>query len=238
MFKSLLETILGDSFGVQERPDGIAFLKLAKSIYPLASVSYVAFNIPINDRARFMHCTYSEDWTKYCVSVAPICSSRLGDLNLALQETTDWRLLSDTATGQRLLRLAPDAQQCNALSFPLRPLVSEKALWCISSNASELEWAEQKDRLTEEFELLANYFHQHMMRLHGHRSNRTTSISRREIDCLELMAAGKTAAEASVILGISERTVRFHLNTVREKLNCLTPTQAVAKAVSQQLIAC
>jgi DNA-binding CsgD family transcriptional regulator len=30
--------------------------------------------------------------------------------------------------------------------------------------------------------------------------------------------------------------VRFHLNAAREKLDCLTTTQAVAKAVSQQLI--
>jgi DNA-binding CsgD family transcriptional regulator len=49
------------------------------------------------------------------------------------------------------------------------------------------------------------------------------------------MAAGKTAWEVSTILGISERTVRFHLNAAREKLQCTTTTQAVAKAVSQQL---
>ena len=51
------------------------------------------------------------------------------------------------------------------------------------------------------------------------------------------IAEGKTAWEAGVILGISERTVRFHLNAAREKLDCLTTTQAVAKAVAQQLIA-
>jgi DNA-binding CsgD family transcriptional regulator len=31
---------------------------------------------------------------------------------------------------------------------------------------------------------------------------------------------------------------RSHLNAAREKLNCLTTTQAVAKAVSQRLIDC
>jgi len=38
--------------------------------------------------------------------------------------------------------------------------------------------------------------------------------------------------------GDSERTVRFHLNTAREKPDGLTTTQAVAKAVSQHLIEC
>jgi len=61
-------------------------------------------------------------------------------------------------------------------------------------------------------------------------------LSARELDCLKWTAAGKTAWEASIILGISERTVRFHLNTAREKLNCATTTQAVAKAVVNQLI--
>jgi DNA-binding CsgD family transcriptional regulator len=46
----------------------------------------------------------------------------------------------------------------------------------------------------------------------------------------------KTVWEASVILGISERTVRFHLNAAREKLDCATTTQAVAKAITQHLI--
>jgi DNA-binding CsgD family transcriptional regulator len=74
------------------------------------------------------------------------------------------------------------------------------------------------------------------MRIYGHDASKEMLISARELDCLKWMAAGKTAWEASVILGISERTVRFHLNAAREKLNCLTTTQAVAKAVSQQLI--
>ena len=61
-------------------------------------------------------------------------------------------------------------------------------------------------------------------------------ISARELDCLKWTAAGKTALEASIILGISERTVRFHLNAAREKLDCVTTTQAVAKAIANQLI--
>ncbi len=84
--------------------------------------------------------------------------------------------------------------------------------------------------------MLASYFHQHILRIYGNDAENQILVSARELDCLKRVAAGKTAWEASVILGISERTVRFHLNAAREKLNCLTTTQAVAKAVSQQLI--
>jgi DNA-binding CsgD family transcriptional regulator len=76
-----------------------------------------------------------------------------------------------------------------------------------------------------------------MLRIWGHDTERDMLISARELECLKWIAEGKTAWEAGVILGISERTVRFHLNAAREKLDCLTTTQAVAKAVAQQLIA-
>jgi DNA-binding CsgD family transcriptional regulator len=77
----------------------------------------------------------------------------------------------------------------------------------------------------------------HMLRRNGSYALDDLVVSARELDCLRWMAAGKSAWEASVILGISERTVRFHLNSAREKLDCTTTTQAVAILVSQKLIA-
>jgi DNA-binding CsgD family transcriptional regulator len=44
---------------------------------------------------------------------------------------------------------------------------------------------------------------------------------------------GKTAWETSVVLGISERTVRFHRNAAGEKLDCATTILAVTKAITQ-----
>ena len=90
--------------------------------------------------------------------------------------------------------------------------------------------------MLREFRILANYFHGHVLRMNGYDSNREILISARELDCLKWTAAGKTASEASIILGISERTVRFHLNAAREKLDCVTTTQAVARAIANQLI--
>ena len=122
------------------------------------------------------------------------------------------------------------------LTFPLRTLGGELALLCLGAAMQADAWAQHKPMLERDFQILGNYFHQHIMRIYGHDASKDMLITARELDCLKWMAAGKTAWEASVILGISERTVRFHLNAAREKLDCLTTTQAVAKAVSQQLI--
>ncbi len=76
-----------------------------------------------------------------------------------------------------------------------------------------------------------------MMRHNGIDASNAVAVSARELDCLRWVAAGKSAWEAGVILGISERMVRFHLNSARGKLNCTTTTQAVAQVVAQKLIA-
>jgi DNA-binding CsgD family transcriptional regulator len=122
------------------------------------------------------------------------------------------------------------------LTFPLRQRHGETAVFAVSVEMKPAEWQEQKRMLVSECRILANYFHGHILRINGHNSENDILMSARELDCLKWTAAGKTAWEASVILGISERTVRFHLNAAREKLNCATTTQAVAKAIVNQLI--
>ncbi|MNL71974.1 Transcriptional activator protein LuxR [compost metagenome] len=51
------------------------------------------------------------------------------------------------------------------------------------------------------------------------------------------MANGKSMADVAQILGISERTVREHVDHAKVALNATTPTHAVAKAIkSRQII--
>jgi len=112
----------------------------------------------------------------------------------------------------------------------------ETAFFGIVSAIEPTQRSEQHDTMLRECRILANYFHGHVLRMNGYDSDQEILISARELDCLKWTAAGKTASEASIILGISERTVRFHLNAAREKLDCVTTTQAVAKAIANQLI--
>jgi LuxR family transcriptional regulator, quorum-sensing system regulator BjaR1 len=57
------------------------------------------------------------------------------------------------------------------------------------------------------------------------------ALSDREIDCLLWTSAGKTSAEISEILGLSEHTVNHYLNRAAKKLGTVNRTQAVAKAL-------
>ncbi len=61
-------------------------------------------------------------------------------------------------------------------------------------------------------------------------------ITEREIECLQWASIGKTAWEISMILGISERTVGFHLTNAATKFEANNRTHAVSIALKKGLI--
>ena len=61
-------------------------------------------------------------------------------------------------------------------------------------------------------------------------------LSPRETLCLSWMAKGKRMSEIAQIIGSKVRTVEFHLQNARRKLDASNATHAVALAVRQQLI--
>jgi len=66
--------------------------------------------------------------------------------------------------------------------------------------------------------------------------SKTLPLTRRECETLAWIAAGKSYWEAAVILGISERTIRYFMANARQKLDVVTNAQAVAEAVWRGLI--
>jgi len=65
---------------------------------------------------------------------------------------------------------------------------------------------------------------------------RRVRLNDREIEALTWAARGKTSAEIASILGLSKRTVDFHLDNARAKINAATRTEAVIKAATGRLI--
>lgn len=57
-------------------------------------------------------------------------------------------------------------------------------------------------------------------------------LTKRELDVLSWTAQGKTAWEVSIILGMSEKTVNFHLGNAMRKLEVTSKHQAVLKCVA------
>jgi DNA-binding NarL/FixJ family response regulator len=62
------------------------------------------------------------------------------------------------------------------------------------------------------------------------------ALNDREIEVLTWVARGKTSAQIADLLGLSKRTVDFHLDNARIKLDATTRTQAAIKAAIGKLI--
>jgi len=77
-------------------------------------------------------------------------------------------------------------------------------------------------------------------RLVGVARNRTwptqVTLSDREIDVLTWVARGKTSGQIAETLGLTKRTVDFHLDNARMKLGATTRTEAAIKAAIGKLI--
>jgi len=63
------------------------------------------------------------------------------------------------------------------------------------------------------------------------------TLSVRETQCLRYIATGHEDAQISQILGISPRTVRFHVDSAKTKLGAGSRVQAIAKALRDHIIA-
>jgi DNA-binding NarL/FixJ family response regulator len=68
------------------------------------------------------------------------------------------------------------------------------------------------------------------------RSSNLANLNDREAEILTLVARGRTSAEIARALGLVKRTVDFHIDNARDKLQASTRTETVVKAVALGLI--
>lgn len=66
--------------------------------------------------------------------------------------------------------------------------------------------------------------------------SRGAPLSPRERECITMAAHGLTSDDIGQKLGICERTVQFHFDSIRSKLDSATRQEAIAKAVQAGII--
>lgn len=85
--------------------------------------------------------------------------------------------------------------------------------------------------------LASLYFHVHACRkLDDAADSDRPRLSPREVACLQWVARGKSMWEIGEILTISRRTVVFHIENAKRKLDAVTLPQAIATALQKHLI--
>jgi DNA-binding NarL/FixJ family response regulator len=88
-----------------------------------------------------------------------------------------------------------------------------------------------------DFDILAAIIHARLTRVAREAIwPRNVGLSAREIQALTLVAQGRTSFEIAGILGMSKRTVDYHVENACAKLKATTRTQAATKAAIGKLI--
>lgn len=86
-------------------------------------------------------------------------------------------------------------------------------------------------------QVLAHAAMDRSIELRDGKSSVVNMLSAREAQCLRHVAIGRSDMEIGRLLGISPRTVRFHVDGAKAKLGASTRIQAVAKALRERFIA-
>jgi DNA-binding CsgD family transcriptional regulator len=123
----------------------------------------------------------------------------------------------------------------NGLTIPIAGQGSPIALVSFTSCQKSAEWHGFVEENRHSLQLLSLSLHEHVWQ-HEHADAAAERLSEREAECLKWAASGKTAFETSMIIGISERTVRHHLEMSRRKLDAGNITHAVVKAINANLL--
>lgn len=141
------------------------------------------------------------------------------------------------ACSRDVMNLAADFGVRNGVSFPLHTPYGEKGILSfITKDPSNSELMFENVPILS---FCASYIFNAAVELVKRKpelAKHLADLSAREKECLLWASEGKTSWEIATILGISERTVNFHLNQVTNKTDSRNRNQAIAKTISSGLI--
>ena len=225
---------------VKDLPTGRDFLCAVEQQFGAQNISYHGLNLPrpTHGDYYFLH-TYSPEWETFYIENCHINNDPVLKQGLASVTPLDWSQLQGLSQEEKdfLAKRQEYSVGKNGLTFTVRGPSGDVGVFSINTNHSKSDWATYKSTHIGDLFLIATYFHESILRSQDmFRRENADILTQRELECLKWCTVGKSYWETSVILGISERTVNFHMTTVREKLNAMSNAQAVAKAVVQGIV--
>jgi DNA-binding CsgD family transcriptional regulator len=187
----------------------------------------------------FFCTTYPEEWTSLYLDrnyfeIDPVIElSRTGFLPV------DWSNLDRRSARTRSFFKEAESFEIgrHGLTVPVRGLGGERSLFSVTSNLRRPEWRKLRSSSNYDLQILSCYLHEKALSVWGLReSGSYRKLSRREQECLQLLARGVVSKRIAARLQISENAVRLYLKLAKRKLDAATIYQAVARASFHELI--
>jgi LuxR family transcriptional regulator, activator of conjugal transfer of Ti plasmids len=184
--------------------------------------------------------SYPMQWTRRYVEKNYECVDPVVAKAKATQQAFAWDNALSSGGRPAEQRLFWEASQFgirSGVTIPIRGGFGRFASFTFATNEDDIVHESCKQAL-DILEAAVLYYHVHAQARLQIKRNQTESVllTQRERQCLWWTARGKKMPEIASILGVSKRTVVFHLENARAKLKSATITQAVAQALQRQLI--
>lgn len=112
--------------------------------------------------------------------------------------------------------------------------------YSLSGQQGLVMFSGRRDQLKEEelaaLHLLSHFMFAHLSTVSSTKRKKAGKLSKREWECVELVAHGKTTEEIAIILGLSKSTVAGYLTTAATKLEASNRSHLVAQSFRKGLL--
>jgi len=135
-----------------------------------------------------------------------------------------------------LLSNQVDIPLVNSISFPVLGKNGDIGLLILAASIGSSRSSTTTAQLSYAQEFAHNIHQTIISLVQNDVSTNIQKLTKRELECLHWVAIGKTNWEIGEILGVSKRTVIFHLQNSKKKLQTSNRYHTVARAVSLGLI--
>ena len=227
VFQEFIDAIVGaeDAAGFSN-----ALAKTASAL-DLSCFAYLALKSEENKHPQLIS-TYPSRWTahylhnKYQI-IDPVIREALQNPE-PFRWGVDFRSQTTSMAQRQLFDEAAQFGIRSGFTVPIHDGYGPIAELTLATDERRPQFEKCIDSYARVLQLMAMYFHAHLRRKLGNEHGLDgIRLSRREVECLEWAAQGKSSWEIGCILGISRNTVAYYLENAKEKLGVRTIAQAV-----------
>lgn len=148
----------------------------------------------------------------------------------------DWKMLD--WSGKAAIAMRAEAVEAGignqGYSIPIRGPSGQFALFSVTDNAKDAQWAEFTEKNRRNLILCAHSFNQKALEIENKRMpDPVKPLSGREVDVLTYLAMGYSRGQVAQTLTISEHTLRAYVESARFKLGASNTMHAIARAVAE-----
>ena len=185
--------------------------------------------------------TYPEEWADHYFEqrydrIDPVVARAITDVLPFSWSVTD-RAADLSRKQVRFLKEAGEFGIVCGFTTPIHDRQGKVATLTFASEGNDADFLRTVEQNRHVIHLMAIYFHAHVRQgLQNSTYSKRCSLSPREIDCLQWAARGKSSGDISDILTISRRTVIFHLENAKRKLEVASLQQAIVRALLEDII--